>query len=179
MCRRLFFALWPDEATRMAVHRSTRALVRHSGGRPVPPENYHLTLAFLGNVPEEQCDVVRAAANACPLQPLTLRLDTPGYFPGARVLWIGPRETPEALAQLAAGLSRAMLALGLHPETQAFNAHLTLARKVALAPGLPVLRGIDWPVSGFALVESRTTPGGVRYEVLAWYPATAAPRESV
>lgn len=175
MYRRLFFALWPDDATRKALRRSTRALVRHCGGRPVPPENFHLTLAFLGNVPGEQCEAVRLAAGACCLEPLTLQLDSAGYFPGARVLWIGPQETPAALAWLAAGLWQALRPLGLQSGPQAFLAHLTLARKVASPPAVPALRAVAWPVDGFALVESRTGASGARYEVLQWYPARAVP----
>lgn len=178
MYRRLFFALWPDDDTRLALRRSTRALVRHCGGRPVPPENFHLTLAFLGNVPEGQCEAVRVAAGACHLEPLTLQLDTAGYFPAARVLWVGPQETPAALARLAADLAQAMRPLGLPPEARAFQAHLTLARKVASPPALPVLRAVAWPVEGFALVESRTRASGARYEVLHRYPALAPPGES-
>lgn len=178
MYRRLFFALWPDDDTRSALRRSTRALVRHCGGRPVPPENFHLTLAFLGNVPEERCEAVRAAADACPLAPLTLQLDRAGYFPAAQLLWVGPRETPAALARLAASLAQAMDSLGLRPEARAFQAHLTLARKVASPPALPVLRAVAWPVTGFALMESCTAAGGARYTVLHRYPGSAAPRES-
>jgi len=50
--RRLFFALWPDEATREQLAHITRKAVRGSGGRPIPVENLHSTLVFLGSVPE-------------------------------------------------------------------------------------------------------------------------------
>jgi len=50
--RRLFFAFWPDEATREAMHHSARKAVRGSGGRPVPASNLHVTVAFLGSVAE-------------------------------------------------------------------------------------------------------------------------------
>lgn len=178
MYRRLFFALWPDDDTRLALRRATRALVRHCGGRPVPPENFHLTLAFLGNVPEEQCEAVRLTAGICRLAPLTLQIDTPGYFSAAQVLWVGPQETPAALARLAADLVRAMRPLGLQPEARAFQAHLTLARKVAAPPALPTLRAVTWPVAGFALVESHTWASGACYEVLHGYPALAPSGES-
>src|SRR5690606_7943609 len=46
--RRIFFALWPDDATRGAIERACRQAVRRSGGRPTAKRNLHLTVAFLG-----------------------------------------------------------------------------------------------------------------------------------
>ena len=49
---RLFFALWPDGDTRKAINGLARPAVRRAGGRPVPARHFHMTLAFLGEVPE-------------------------------------------------------------------------------------------------------------------------------
>ena len=101
--RRLFFALWPDEATREALRRATRTVLRHCGGKPVRPENFHITLAFLGNVPDEQLDAVLGAASGISLEPLTLTLDRFGYFPVPQVLWLGPAQTPDGAARTQPG----------------------------------------------------------------------------
>lgn len=169
--RRLFLALWPDPTTRESLRRATRALVRHCGGRPVPPENFHVTLAFLGNVPEEQVDGIRSAAAGCHLDPLTLCLERIGHFPVPQVLWIGPVATPEPLARLAADLWRALAPAGLRPQARPFHAHLTLARKVVEAPEMTAVRPVQWPVTGFSLLESQTTEKGARYRSVAEFPA--------
>ncbi len=169
---RLFFALWPDEATRKALARSTRALARHCGGRPVPPQNFHITLAFLGNVPDERLDAVRDAAAGCRLEPLTLLLDRVGYFPAPQVLWLGPSQAPGQLAQFAADLTAALTTAGQPPDARPFQPHLTIARKVLSASGLRQPRPVAWPVAGFALVESRTDAEGARYRVLAEFPSS-------
>jgi 2'-5' RNA ligase len=164
--RRLFFALWPDEATREALRRTTRATVRHSGGKPVPAENYHITLAFLGNVADEHFDAIVSAARQVPVEPVTLTLDRYGYFPAPQVLWIGAAETPEPLRRLSADVWGAIAKAGLAAVPRPLHAHLTLARKVAAEPELTPPRPVAWRVAGFVLVESDTDPDGARYRVL-------------
>ncbi len=167
---RLFFALWPDEALRLEIRRATRAAVRQAGGRPVPPENYHVTLAFLGHVPESRLEAVMAVAT--PMVPLSLSLDRYGYFPGPRVLWLGPAETPAALRELAQRLNASLASAGLPCDRRPFHAHLTLCRKVRAQPrDLPRPAGLRWDVAEIVLVASETDPAGARYRVLARFGA--------
>jgi 2'-5' RNA ligase len=56
----LFFALWPDHALQQSLAETTQTVVLAAGGRPVPPENFHLTLAFLGSVPDARISEVAA-----------------------------------------------------------------------------------------------------------------------
>lgn len=169
--RRLFFALWPDDATRDALRRATRAAVRRSGGKPVPPANFHITLAFLGNVPDERVDAIAAAARDVAFVPAHITLDRFGCFPAPRVFWIGASETPPALRDLAAGIWGGMEALGLTRDTKPFHIHLTLARKVREAPEVDPPPLVSWTVPEFVLAESETDPAGARYHVLARFPS--------
>lgn len=171
---RLFFALWPDEALRLDIRRATRAAVRQAGGRPVPPENYHVTLAFLGHVPESRLAEVKAAA--VPMAPVALSLDRYGYFPGPRVLWLGPAETPPALRELAQGLNDSLASAGLPCDRRPFHAHLTLCRKVRAQPrDPPQPAGLCWEAADFVLAASETAPAGARYRVLARFGAANPP----
>src|SRR5262245_57348130 len=52
--RRLFFALWPDSEMQAALAEVTRRWVSGIGGKPIPPENFHFTLAFLGSMDERR-----------------------------------------------------------------------------------------------------------------------------
>lgn len=172
--RRLFLALWPDEATREALRHTTRKIVRHCGGRPVPPANFHLTLAFLGPVPEERLAAAVAAARATPIAPQVVVLDTLGWFAGPQALWLGPSAPPATLGAHAVSLRAALASAGLGADTVPFQPHVTLARRV-LAPGaLAPPRPVAWPVRGFALVESRTGAEGASYRVLEEFPAVPA-----
>lgn len=170
--RRLFFALWPDAATREALHRATRTIVRHCGGRPVPVANLHLTLQFLGNVSDERLAAVTAAGRAVACPHLVMTLDRTGWFEAAQVLWLGCSEAPEALVRLAGELGQQLVAVaGLTPDPRPFRPHVTLARKVRNPPGLRAPRPVTWTVDGFALLESVTAPDGARYGVLEAFPA--------
>ncbi|MDN5865175.1 MAG: RNA 2',3'-cyclic phosphodiesterase [Gammaproteobacteria bacterium] len=168
--RRLFFALWPDEETRHAIYRATGESVRRVGGRPVPAENWHLTLAFLGSRPESLLPALCDAAGQLEPPGGTLGLERLGHFARARVLWLGPRDTPHDLRHFVDGLWNAIEPLGIERERRAFAAHLTLARKIHRLPCVAV-EPVVWRYAGFSLVESVTDPRGARYEVLQNWPA--------
>jgi 2'-5' RNA ligase len=178
--RRLFFALWPDEGTRDALTRATGRAVRRSGGRPVPPPNYHLTLAFLGNQPAGLFDQIVAAAALVRAAPFELTLEHYGHWPKPRVFWIGPPPgSPEdasmalsAPAVLASQLWDQLEMLGLRREPRPFRAHVTLARKVAALPEVPPPDPLIWKASGFALVESVTEQSGAVYTVVRDFALT-------
>lgn len=165
--QRLFFALWPDAAVRRALHAAVHTAVKASGGRPVPPANYHLTLAFLGPQPRAHLEAIAdAAARQAPLEGV-LRLMRIGHFRGARVLWAGPERTPPRLARAAAGLRAALEANGVHCTPGPFRAHVTLARRIARAPEA-AMEAVRWRYSGIALVLSEG--GRAPYRVLRKWP---------
>lgn len=173
--RRLFFALWPDEVTRGRLADACAAVARSSGGRPIAPANYHLTLAFLGSVPAEELTAIGAAVAGLAVPAVTLHLATFGNFPAAGVLWFGAATAPPELAALTASIWGRMAELGLRPERKPLQPHVTIARKVARSPGYVVppaaVVPVTWPVRDFALVDSVTDPAGARYTVLARFPA--------
>jgi RNA 2',3'-cyclic 3'-phosphodiesterase len=171
--QRLFFALWPDVTLRERLHRLGRKLI-HKNGKLVAPENLHITLLFLGSLDEERAACVRAAADAVRLGACTLRLECLGHFRRPQVLWVGPAETPPALAQLVQGLGERVGACGVALEARPFRAHLTLARKVAKPPPVLETDPLDFPVTEYTLVRSRTLPEGARYEVIARWPLEEA-----
>jgi len=142
-----------------------RALPRRSG-RPVRPENLHITLAFVGPVDERvrSCLEQRAAEVAVP--PFTLNLSRAGLFERAGALWVGPEQTPPVLGDLVEHLNEALRPCGYEPDRRVFRPHMTLYRKARARPGPTDWDPLEWPVGGFALVESFTDPEGVRYQVL-------------
>ncbi|MBA2486594.1 MAG: RNA 2',3'-cyclic phosphodiesterase [Nitrospira sp.] len=107
--------------------------------RWVQPDSMHLTLKFLGDMPDESIEPLRAAIEPVGLahQPLRLPLERLGAFPclqQPRVFWVGPSESWEQghEAQRLMALHRAVedccQAAGFVPEGRPMNPHLTLAR---------------------------------------------------
>ena len=183
--RRLFFALWPDAALRERLARAVRAAVHDCGGRPVPLEQWHLTLAFLGAVPAARvaalAALARAAAHAAevPEVGLELSLGSVVDWPQPQVRCVLPIEPPPALERLARALADSLSAAGFVPELKPFHAHVTVARKVTRPSESRRLPVVQWRFEHFALLESRTLPSGAVYSVVETYPlcSPAGPRK--
>jgi 2'-5' RNA ligase len=167
---RLFFALWPDDDFRQQLHRHCKSLLRHAGGRPVPIDKQHITLAFLGNVDAEQRQCIETMADAIHCPSFELNLDKAGHWSRSRVLWLAPTQTPEPLSALASALHAGASDCGLKMESRPFRAHLTLKRKLNRAPQELAFRPLPWRVESFVLVRSVTYQEGVQYEVLREWP---------
>jgi 2'-5' RNA ligase len=168
--KRLFFALWPNDALREDLRRLVYKPVRHSGGKPVPPGNYHITLKFLGGTDTETRNRLCTVADRIFFDPFQLRLDKLGFWRKPRILWLGAAEVPDALTRLAGDLDRVAEDCGFEPETRPYRPHVTLARKVSQPGGLALNRSLVWRAERFVLAASETRPEGARYRVLRAWP---------
>ena len=165
---RVFFALWPDAATRGAISRATRVVVQASRGRPIAKERLHLTVAFLGELTDAGLETARAVPPIAVGGPFELTLDTIGMWPESKTLWLAPSVMPAPLAELEARLWDALAERGFRADERAYVPHVTLARRAQ--PVEAEVERVSWAVSDLALVES--FPGGrnVHYEVLERWP---------
>lgn len=161
---RLFFALWPDEAAASKLAEASRALALLAGGKPVPREKIHLTLAFLGDLEDDRLDAAKHAAEGISHPPFDLVLDQWGSFRGAKVAWAGCAETPKALVRLHADLADRVRGAGFFLDDRPYAAHVTLARKVTRSIGRMKAEPIGWRAREVALVRSQLGKGS--YESL-------------
>ena len=101
----MFFALWPDDATRAAIVRATREPVRLSRRPARAKDRLHVTVAFLGALTEAGLEIARGVP---PIEvgAFDLALDRLGAFANGGVLWLGPRTVPPALGSSSAGCGR-------------------------------------------------------------------------
>jgi 2'-5' RNA ligase len=171
---RLFFALWPDEAMQVALAAAVAAIVREAGpdSRAVPAKNLHLTLAFLGAVPQSRFEALSEVAaqvartsHAGEL-PLRLTLDAVEHWRKPQILCATASETPHAVASLAESLGHALTAAGFAPDLKPFRPHATVGRKVRRVTGDLHIEPVRWTFREFHLIESQTHPEGSSYSTL-------------
>jgi 2'-5' RNA ligase len=165
--RRVFFALWPDDATRSALRFATQRAVQACGGRPIAKANLHLTVAFLGELTAE------GLAKAREVPPIhvgefEITLDALGVWPESKILWLAPMAPPPALGELEAQLWDGLAERGFRAEERIYRPHVTLARRARAVE--ETVAPVRWQVRELALVESLPYGKNVHYEVLQTWP---------
>jgi RNA 2',3'-cyclic 3'-phosphodiesterase len=166
---RVFFALWPDADASERLAALAREVAARTGGRAPPSASLHVTLAFIGEVPNQRIDALRAigAAVAASAAPFALTLDCTGTFRRTGITWAGTSHLPPPLAELARNLFDALAAQDFAVERRPFSPHVTLARRCK-APEVGKLPApIGWKVARLALDASVSASGALRYRDLA------------
>jgi len=150
----------------------------------VRPEGMHLTLKFLGNVPEHRLPEITHALETAVLSASPFRLSVIGVggFPNLsrmRVVWAGIAQGAEALCALAAAVDQQLATVGFPREERPFSPHITLGRVKApegvhrLAELLRTHEGESFgemPVTHVRLMRSDLLPTGARYTMLRSFP---------
>jgi len=167
--RRLFFALWPDADQRQGLATAARAVRENDTGRPVPEENLHVTLAFLGSVTKDRVTRVEAAAATISADTFELHLDRAGCWRRTGILWLGASSTPPALERLVSCLWSALEPCGFWPDHRDFRPHVTIARRCKKARA-GAFEPVAWSVRDFALLESFSGHRGASYKVIGRWP---------
>ncbi|MGW0121481.1 RNA 2',3'-cyclic phosphodiesterase [Streptomyces sp. NPDC003327] len=179
---RAFIALAPpDDAKDELARRLTPAYEAYPRMRWNRIEDWHITLAFLGELPAEAVPVLRQplAELAAARAPLHLALSGGGHF-DERVLWSGITGDLEGLHALATDVRALVVGCGIPFEGRPLRPHLTLARArrgdephvVEAAAALADFTGRDWPTARLHLVASDygRGPGPIRYRDIASWP---------
>jgi 2'-5' RNA ligase len=159
---RLFFALWPDPDTRNLLAGVAANLRLADRSRLVPDENYHLTLAFLGEVPDSRLPELLKIGATQRAPRLEISFDATEYWARSQVVAAAAQKTSPELLALCEKLHKD-LAL---PEQPNRRAHVTLARKVAQAPVLQAMSPVSWSASSFGLYRSDTSGAQSAYTVV-------------
>ncbi len=139
---------------------------------PSPPERWHLTLAFLGEV-EDPLSLAPALAQVCAGRaPLALRLAGSGAFGRGGPVWVGVAGDRTGLTALAGAVAQACFDAGVDVERRPYRPHLTVGRRGRPDPArLAAYAGPTWTAPEVELVTSRLGPP-VEHQVLARFPLT-------
>jgi 2'-5' RNA ligase len=162
---RLFFALWPNTVFRAGLAEKAAALHLEADARPVPQENYHATLAFIGEVDPCELPALRQLGHSRRAAACSIQLDAYEHWAGAQAVVAVARQVPEALIELAKQLRISTGAAEL-----SWRLHVTLARKVAQAPVLQAMSPFRWKARSFSLVHSEVGGAGSVYTVVDTWP---------
>jgi 2'-5' RNA ligase len=187
MIMRLFFAVPAACGVREAVRTATDAFPeRNPPWRWIPPENYHVTLKFLGDVEEHLVPSLHEAAGrvTARVAPFTLAFDRFGGFPNLRrprVVFYAASIGADRLRELASAVEEEVEPLGFARARRRFRAHLTLARIKRLLDGdsiaaleamEPLPEATAQEVDRFVLMRSHLRREGARYEEIGEYLLT-------
>jgi 2'-5' RNA ligase len=149
------------------------------GARWIDPENYHLTLRFIGDVDDATAHEVASMLGRVRRGPFELRVEGLGSFGGRKPRAVVATVSPaQALLEVQAEQERMMQRIGLEPEGRKYMPHVTLARlrdsssrqvaEYLATRGL--FRTSPFRVSRFVLFSSRDSVGGGPYVVEEAYP---------
>jgi 2'-5' RNA ligase len=178
LARTFVALLLPEDWTDYLAGISRDLSAGTSGCSWVKPENFHLTIRFLGDLGDSGvrrvCDTVTEAA--APLAAPRARLGELGAFPKLerpRVLWVGFSEGGRELETVGKSVNDALRKAGFGPPDKPFRPHLTLARVREGARGLERVRGAQLPprpdagyLDRIVVMKSELHPSGSRYTAL-------------
>lgn len=183
---RTFLALELPDAVRNTLRRRLERLVRMIPEvHWVDPAGLHTTLAFLGELDDEQLDAAsQAAATVADAHaPFSLRLAGLGTFGSAhspRVIWVGLAGENARLLALQAAVADELAARGFSREARPFSPHLTLARikKPLTDDALAALARVQrepppdatWRADAISVMKSELLRPAARYTAVSRWP---------
>lgn len=185
---RLFVACEVPDDVREAIANVITQLRERSGNavRWLRPEGIHVTLKFLGEVPQKKLPAIKIAIQEAVLRhhPFNLEVANIGSFggrEGLRIMWVGVAGDVLRLEALARDVNRALSVVGFEPERRPFRPHLTLGRvrdevstrsraEIEVAVGKTHVPPVAWRTGQVSLMRSRLTAQGAFYDVLATFP---------
>lgn len=170
MSERLFFALWPDEGIRSQLRERALPSLLPLRGKPQRPEQWHVTLLFLGDVPVARRAELLSAAQRCGQTPaFTVTFDAIEHWRRARVVCLTASVLPLPLRDLVQSLGDRLREAAFALDPRPYRPHVTLARKVSMARDSRLTEPVVWHADRFTLVRSVTDPAGSRYEPVQWW----------
>jgi RNA 2',3'-cyclic 3'-phosphodiesterase len=169
---RLFVAIDVNDAVRSLAQNAAQAIARAGViGRFELPEKLHVTVAFLGNVADEQLgDIVGTFREHGPRQPFSIDFDRVGAFPSARrphTIWIGSSRHNQEFSSCALALRAAFEQHGFRFNSEP-QPHVTICRpKRARDIALPALQAqAALRVDRLTLYQSLPAGQTTRYEAI-------------
>ena len=167
---RLFFAALPGPEVRRRLESAAAALRLPPDARSVPAGNYHMTVAFAGEVSQAQAAALRAAGAGERPAAFAVSFTSYEYWNESEVVVAAASVCPSQLLELHGRLRAEFERLDIVRDAMAFQAHVTLASKVTQAPVLKAMSPFCWRVPALHLMHSSGSAAGSVYTVVETWP---------
>ncbi|MEW6997578.1 RNA 2',3'-cyclic phosphodiesterase [Colwelliaceae bacterium BS250] len=173
--QRLFFGLTIDSNNKQLIANWRSQYIKQDVNF-VDPDNFHITLAFLGLCNQQKVEQIVAAVNNSSaeqfsVESFSVELSHLGFWQQPKILFLGCEHCPEQLQVLAEQLKSLALSLDIPQQQRPYMPHLTLARKAKSLEPINTsnnfnIEPISLTFDTFCLFESVSTPSGVKYDVI-------------
>lgn len=164
--KRLFFALWPSDEQRQEIDAATNSYRPKLAGTWTEPANWHVTLFYIGEFPEDDIASLLTAAHKIECPSLDLRFESIYFWKRPKIICLFASQIPRQLLGLVRSLDSAANMFGVKPEDRPYRAHMTIARKAQSFEPITLAQPLELHWSRFHLIESVSTPSGVKYRPL-------------
>lgn len=171
---RAFLGISLNAQTKLAIESWRNRVFPHFKDS-VPAANYHITLAFLGQISLVQQDQLSQEIDQQKhVNQFSVSLDSIGYWSKPKVLWLGCKTVSENQLQLVNVLSKCANWAGINLQKREYQAHLTLVRKCQFNPPAPLITpDFHFVVQAFHLYESVSGHNGVKYVIRNSWPLSS------
>lgn len=164
--KRLFFALWPSDRQRDRLRDIISPAAKLVEGAAAFRGNWHVTLAYVGEFPEERIAELLLQTNMIFVEPFRLRFDRVEFWPRPKVAVLAVATVPPELQRLVDSLSSVLNDFGVTPENFTYRPHVTVVTRARAfeTQRLAQPAVLEW--SDFDLIESISQPGSITYRPL-------------
>jgi 2'-5' RNA ligase len=164
--KRIFFALWPEQGQRERLRDLIGPAVRELEGQAVDRSNWHITLAFIGDLDVRFIPGLIDKAREITFEPFRLRLDRLEFWPRPKIAAVVPPRVPDAMDALVSRLHVLMLDVGVTPAERVYRPHITVVRRARPFEPIRLAHSAETEWSSFELLESVSEHGRTRYRPL-------------
>jgi len=164
--KKLFFALWPSHRQREQLRDVINPVLSTVEGQSVDRRNWHVTLVFIGNFPEESIPGLMSAVDIIEPGEIRLRFDSLTFWQRPKIACMHAKIIPPELEHLVRMLEQALVPFGFEPDERVYRPHITVSRKVRAFQEVRLARPVELQWSDLELVESVSVRGEVQYHPL-------------
>ncbi len=165
---RLFLSVNFDSKTKQRFTQIQDRMREQGSGRFTPPENFHITLVFFGEMPEELVPIICTSMRSIKISKTQIKFAQIGCFSEAKNLWWTGIEGNKQLNDLQQRITEKLDQMGIWYEKERFFPHVTLVRNYHTGKGFDKRKAFGQPfvcrVNSFSLMESVLGKEGAEYK---------------